>query len=306
MIIPNYNYSKYLSKCLESIEIQTVQPASVILIDDCSSDNSIMIAKSFKKKIKNLKIIKKKKNQGLYKNLNNEIKITKEKLIYFMSSDDFISKNLFFETFKIFSKYTDLKFCSFQTQYVDSINRNLKNKNNFYSKYNGFLSKDEFLKKFKNLSMNYQTNGIIFNNDVFQHLKFPNFGSLSDSALVYLLASQYGGYFSDKKLSFFRIHKKNYSSFKIRQKKERYQNIINIEKWLKINYPNKMINKEKVIRLWKNKEINNFKMNYYDFIFKRAKKNNKLRAYIIFLRLKIIFNVSLFYFFKVLCNKLIK
>ena len=67
-----------------------------------------------------------------------------------------------------------------------------------------------------------------------------------------------------------------------------------------------MINKEKVIRLWKNKEINNFKMNYYDFILRRTKKNSKLKRYIIFLKLKIIFNVSLFYFFKILCNKLIK
>ena len=95
VIIPNYNYAQYLSDCLKSVLNQTMKPASVIFIDDSSSDKSIEIAKYYEKKIKNFKIILKNKNQGLYKNLNNEIKFTKEKLIYFLSSDDYISKNFF-------------------------------------------------------------------------------------------------------------------------------------------------------------------------------------------------------------------
>ena len=61
-----------------------------------------------------------------------------------MSSDDFISNNFFLETFKIFSKYTDIKFCSFQTQYVDLNNKNLKINDEFYSGYNGFYQRIHF------------------------------------------------------------------------------------------------------------------------------------------------------------------
>ena len=40
VVVPNYNYARYLPERMESIFSQTFQDYEVILLDDCSTDNS--------------------------------------------------------------------------------------------------------------------------------------------------------------------------------------------------------------------------------------------------------------------------
>ena len=43
VVIPMYNAAEHVGECLESLLIQTFQDFEVILVDDCSIDNSIEI-----------------------------------------------------------------------------------------------------------------------------------------------------------------------------------------------------------------------------------------------------------------------
>ena len=47
IIVPIYNAENYLSKCLESLVRQTFKNIEIILIDDCSTDNSKKIIEEF-------------------------------------------------------------------------------------------------------------------------------------------------------------------------------------------------------------------------------------------------------------------
>ena len=47
IIIPVYNVSKYIKRCLQSVVDQTYQDIECILVDDCGNDNSIEIAQDF-------------------------------------------------------------------------------------------------------------------------------------------------------------------------------------------------------------------------------------------------------------------
>ena len=47
VIIPMYNAEKYISECLDSILAQTFTDYEVIVVDDCSTDNSCSIVESY-------------------------------------------------------------------------------------------------------------------------------------------------------------------------------------------------------------------------------------------------------------------
>ena len=93
IIITNYNYEKYLARCLRSCLSQTIkEDYEVILVDDKSKDKSNKIANEFLG-IKNFKFIKNKKNIGVAASANAAIRKAKGKYFLRVDSDDFISKH---------------------------------------------------------------------------------------------------------------------------------------------------------------------------------------------------------------------
>lgn len=66
-VIPNYNYARYLQERLDSILFQTYPVAEVIILDDCSKDNSIEVIQKLIEENKSgipIKFIPNEKNSG--------------------------------------------------------------------------------------------------------------------------------------------------------------------------------------------------------------------------------------------------
>jgi len=61
IIVPVYNCEKYLKKCIESIINQTYKDLELILVDDGSTDNSYDICLEYKKRYKNIIVLRQKK-----------------------------------------------------------------------------------------------------------------------------------------------------------------------------------------------------------------------------------------------------
>ena len=49
VIIPMFNAEKYIGECLESILAQTLQDFEIIVVDDCSTDNSCAVVEKFQR-----------------------------------------------------------------------------------------------------------------------------------------------------------------------------------------------------------------------------------------------------------------
>ena len=97
VIIPIYNSSEYLTECLNSIINQTYKNLEIILIDDASTDDSIMIEKQFCQNDSRIivEFLSERQGQGACRNL--AIDKAKGKYLSFVDSDDTIAPN-FIET----------------------------------------------------------------------------------------------------------------------------------------------------------------------------------------------------------------
>lgn len=88
IITPLYNCSEFLDETLNSVLVQTYQNWEVIMVDDCSSDNSVLIAQEFVEKDHRIKLIQLEKNSGAAVARNKAIEAATGRFIAFLDSDD--------------------------------------------------------------------------------------------------------------------------------------------------------------------------------------------------------------------------
>ena len=94
VIVPVYNSSKYLKKCIESILEQTYVNTEIILVNDGSTDNSIDICKEFKQ-IDNRIIVIDKENGGVASARNAGLEVATGSYVAFVDSDDYVEKDMY-------------------------------------------------------------------------------------------------------------------------------------------------------------------------------------------------------------------
>ncbi|ELC8425434.1 glycosyltransferase family 2 protein [Clostridium perfringens] len=86
IITPSYNTEKFIDKTIQSVLKQTYKNWEMIIIDDCSTDNTDQIVAKFNDS--RIKYIKNKKNLGAAISRNKALREAKGKWIAFLDSDD--------------------------------------------------------------------------------------------------------------------------------------------------------------------------------------------------------------------------
>lgn len=89
VIVPVYNAEKYLARCIDSILNQIYQNIEIILINDGSSDNSLLICKEYEKKDSRV-VTFNKVNGGVSSARNLGLDNARGEYIVFVDSDDYI------------------------------------------------------------------------------------------------------------------------------------------------------------------------------------------------------------------------
>lgn len=93
IIIPTYNVEQFIIETLDSIKKQTFKGiVEIIIIDDCSTDNTLKVAEQYKKNHPELsiRILQQEKNMRQGTARNRGVREAKGKYIFFVDSDDFL------------------------------------------------------------------------------------------------------------------------------------------------------------------------------------------------------------------------
>jgi glycosyltransferase involved in cell wall biosynthesis len=88
VVIPTYNRAKTIVKSINSILSQSYSNIEIIVVDDCSSDNTHQVILDNFSKIHNLTYVKHEINKGGNAARNTGIDVARGKLIAFLDSDD--------------------------------------------------------------------------------------------------------------------------------------------------------------------------------------------------------------------------
>ena len=87
IITPSYNTAKFIGKTIESVQTQTHRNWELIIVDDCSSDNTDEVVADYLNDDR-IKYIKNEKNSGAAISRNRALREAKGKWIAFLDSDD--------------------------------------------------------------------------------------------------------------------------------------------------------------------------------------------------------------------------
>ena len=90
VVVPNFNNEKYIERCIESIFNQSyIEKIEIIVVDDCSTDQSIEIIEKLQNKRDNLRLIKHDKNKGVSEARNTGLYSVTTEYVTFIDGDDY-------------------------------------------------------------------------------------------------------------------------------------------------------------------------------------------------------------------------
>ena len=90
VLMTAYNREKYIAEAIESVIVSTYQNWELIIVDDCSKDKTIEIAKSYEAKDARIKVFVNEKNLGDYPNRNRAASYAKGKYLKYVDADDLV------------------------------------------------------------------------------------------------------------------------------------------------------------------------------------------------------------------------
>jgi len=96
VIIPNYNYARYIAEAIESVAAQDYAPIELVVVDDASTDNSVEAINEAVAGIGNLariEVIALEQNVGKLGAMNRALEVIEGEYLIILDSDDRLTPN---------------------------------------------------------------------------------------------------------------------------------------------------------------------------------------------------------------------
>ena len=128
VVLPVYNVADYIKEAIDSILNQSFQNFDIIVIDDCSTDQTVSIIEDYKDR--RIQIIMKPANKGLIDSLNIGFAAATGKYIARVDGDDVNDLDRFKKQFNFLENNLDIAACGCWLQAFGVDNNIIKHKEN--------------------------------------------------------------------------------------------------------------------------------------------------------------------------------
>ncbi len=232
VIITSYNYEQYIKDAIESVLNQTYSDFELVIIDDCSTDNSANIIKQLNDE--RIKFIQNEQNLGLKNSMQKAISCCSGKWIAFLESDDLWACNTLEKRLACAEKYPQVGIIFNDVEEFGDEKWLLAVKKNF-ERVRKILSKKTFPKNIfydiniHNLILTFSS--VMIKRELFENLNFETpIDSLLDWWIYIHIAHQTEAYYLKDKLTKWRQHRGSY----IMRKKKSHFKMANIQAYIDV------------------------------------------------------------------------
>ena len=167
VIIPNYNHARYLEQRLDSVFGQTYLNFEVIILDDCSTDNSMEVINRYKENPHLSQIVVNETNSGsVFKQWDKGINLAKGELIWIAESDDYCELNILEELVKAYTAKPNVvvAFCQYVIFSEDYKIKPKEHKTRYYK------GKDYICNRLIRYCEIRNASGVIFSKEAYNHI----------------------------------------------------------------------------------------------------------------------------------------
>lgn len=221
IITPSYNSSKFIEDTINSVISQTYGYWELIIVDDCSKDNSVSIIKKYIEKDCRIKLIQNKENKGAAETRNEALKIAKGSFIAFLDSDDLWLPKKIEEQLSFMKKnnypisFTDYELIDEDGYFLGKVVRTVSSID-----YKGYL---------KNTIIGMST--AMIDTNMIEPFKFVNIRTRQDTYLwITLLKRGHNAYGLNTVLANYRVRKDSISANKLKAARRVWYLYYNLEK----------------------------------------------------------------------------
>lgn len=120
IIVPVYNASRFLHKTIDSVLKQTFSDFELILIDDCSTDNSFEIMCEYEANDNRIRVFKNEQNMGVSYTRNFGVSKARFDYVALIDSDDMWTDDKLEKQVELIKAYPDTDLCYTGAAFIDT------------------------------------------------------------------------------------------------------------------------------------------------------------------------------------------
>lgn len=110
VVIPNYNYARYLRPCVESVLNQSIDDLRILIIDNASSDDSVAVARELAARDSRIEVRAREENLGYHASINEGIDWAASDYVVALCSDDLLAPSALGHALSVLEAHPDVSY----------------------------------------------------------------------------------------------------------------------------------------------------------------------------------------------------
>lgn len=124
VVMPNYNGHRFVEQAIDSVLSQTYENFELLVVDDCSNDDSVSLIKHKAQSDSRIRVIALEHNAGVANARNVGIREAKGEYIALLDNDDLWTEDKLERQLALAQKGADIVYCSYD--FIDEQNNSIK------------------------------------------------------------------------------------------------------------------------------------------------------------------------------------